>query len=131
MGLGVEGWSIDDCIRHFEKLCDTAFTPRELHNIPVLGKLAIINHGYTKYKTKPLEKVLKDTFSVSEQPLFGGQHNHSHSSVRTAVTSTKETGEKAVLLTNYNRSHEEDDQGRCPVRNIQYYAKDINSRVLV
>ena len=70
----------------------------------------MINHSYTKYKTKPLEKVLKETFSVSEQPLFGGQHTHSRSSVRTAVTSTKKTAEKAVLLTNYNRSRQEDDQ---------------------
>ena len=75
----------------------------------------MINHSYTKYKTKPLERVLKETFSVSEQPLFGGQHNRSHSSVRTAVTSTKETGEKAVLLTNYNRSHVRDDQCRFPM----------------
>ena len=131
LGLGVEGWSVDDCIRHFEKLCETAFTPRELHNIPVLGKLAMMNHSYSKYKTKPLEKVLKDTFSVSEQPLFGGQHTHSHSSVRTAVTSTKETGEKAVLLANYNRSHEKDDQCMYPVGILASSLKTNNSGLLV
>ncbi len=99
-----------------------------MHNIPVLGKLAMINHSYTKYKTKPLEKVLKETFSVSEQPLFGGQHTHSHSSVRTAVTSTKETGEKAVLLANYNRSHENDDQCRCLIGNLDIFAEDIQQQ---
>ena len=111
-------------MRHFEKLCDTAFTPRELHNIPVLGKLAMINHS-SKYKTKPLEKVLKETFSVSEQPLFGGQHTHSHSWLRTAVTSTKETGERAVLLANYNRSHEKDDQCRHLLGTLEFFAKNI------
>ncbi|KAK0515924.1 hypothetical protein JMJ35_001958 [Cladonia borealis] len=108
LGIGVEKWSIDECILHFEKLCVTAFTARELHNTPILGTLATINHGCSKYRTKPLEKVLKETFSVSEQPLFGGKQDYSYSSVKTAVTSTKETGEKAVLLTNYNRSHRKD-----------------------
>lgn len=90
----------------------------------------MINHSYTKYKTKPLEKVLKETFSVSEQPLFGGQHTHSRSSVRTAVTSTKETGEKAVLLTNYNRSREEDDQCRCLVGYLAFFAKDFQQPII-
>ena len=84
----------------------------------------MVNHSYTKYKTKPLERVLKETFSVWEQPLFGGQHTHSHSSVRTAVTSTKETGEKAVLLTNYNRSHQNDDQRMYPVANRYFFAEN-------
>ena len=50
---------------------------------------------------------------VSEQPLFGGQQNHYHSTVKVAVTSTTETGEQALLLTNYNRSHTKDYQGKC------------------
>ncbi|KAL8754211.1 MAG: hypothetical protein Q9199_004499 [Rusavskia elegans] len=108
LGLGIEGWSTQTCIGHFERLCDTAFTPRELHKIPVLGKLEIINNDYARYKAKPFEKVLQETFTVSGQPLFGGQHNSSQSSVRTAVTATSETGDRAVLLTNYNRSHEKD-----------------------
>ena len=69
--------------------------------------------GYARYKTKSLEKVLQESFSVSEQPLFGGQYNHWQSSVRTAVTATSETGDKAVLLSNYNRSHVIDDQCKC------------------
>ncbi|KAL8906193.1 MAG: hypothetical protein Q9171_006376 [Xanthocarpia ochracea] len=110
LGLGIEGWSTQTCIRNFEKLCDTAFTPRELHKIPVLGKLEVINNDYARYKAKPFEKVLQESFSVSEQPLFGGQYNHWQSSVRTAVTATSETGDQAVLLSNYNRSHDKDDR---------------------
>ncbi|KAL8765647.1 MAG: hypothetical protein Q9209_007327 [Squamulea sp. 1 TL-2023] len=87
-----------------------SFTPRELHNIPVLGKLEVISNDYAKYKAKPLERVLQEALSVSGQPLFGGQHNHWQSSVRTAVTATSEAGDKAILLTNYNRSHEKDDR---------------------
>ncbi|KAL8736432.1 MAG: hypothetical protein Q9166_000224 [cf. Caloplaca sp. 2 TL-2023] len=107
LGLGIEGWSIQDCIGHFGRLCDTAFTPRQLHNIPVLNKLETMNH-HAKYKRKPLERVLQETFTVSRQPLFGGQHSHRQSSVKTAVTATTEIADQAVLLTNYNRSHDND-----------------------
>ncbi|KAL8929810.1 MAG: hypothetical protein Q9208_000954 [Pyrenodesmia sp. 3 TL-2023] len=74
LGLGIEGWSTQTCIEHFERLCDTAFTPRELHKIPVLNKLEVINNDYAS------------RFSVDK------------------------TGDRAVLLTNYNRSHEKDDR---------------------
>lgn len=70
-----------------------------------------MTHNFSKYKTKPLEEALKATFSVSDQPLFGGQHSHYHSSVKVAVTSTTEIGENALLLANYNRSQKMDDQG--------------------
>ena len=95
------------------KLCDTAFTPREFHGLWALEKISAMNHSYSKYKTKPLETILKETFSISEQPLFGGQQNLNHSPVKVAVTSTKETGEQALLLTNYNRSHKKDFHGKC------------------
>lgn len=68
-------------------------------------------HGFSKYKTKPFEEALKATFSVSDQPLFGGQHSHQHSSIKVAVTSTTEIGESALLLTNYNRPQKIDDEG--------------------
>lgn len=73
--------------------------------------MSIIKHKFSKYKTKPLEEVLKATFSVSDQPLFGGQHSHYHSSIKVAVTSATEIGENALLLANYNRLHKIDDQG--------------------
>ncbi len=111
LGLGVEGWSIDKCIDQFEKLCATAFTPREFHGIWGVRQLSAISHNYSKYKTKPLEEILKTTFSLADQPLFGGNQDHCHASVKVAVTSTTETGENALLLTNYNRSHKKDDQG--------------------
>lgn len=72
-----------------------------------------MNHNFSKYKTKPLEEALKTTFSVSDQPLFGGQHSHYHSPVKVAVTSATEIGENALLLANYNRPQKIDDQGGC------------------
>lgn len=67
------------------------------------------HHGFSKYKIKPFEEALKTDFSVSDQPLFGGQH--SHSSIKVAVTSATEIGESALLLTNYNRPQKIDDEG--------------------
>lgn len=108
----MEGWSIDECIGHFEKLCNSAFTPREFKDIWGLIRLSAINLKYSKYKTKPFERILKGVFSLSDQPLFGGQQKQDRPSVKVAVTSTTETGEQALLLTNYNRSRKNDHQGK-------------------
>ena len=108
MGLGIEGWSVDRCIQHFSDLCVDAFSPREMHGVPFLEKVAAWNHKFSRYKTRPLEKILKDSFM--EQPLFGGPRDRSRSMVKVAVTATRDTGEKAVLLTNYNRSFEKDNK---------------------
>lgn len=127
LGLGIEAWSIDKCIDEFEKFCSTAFTPRAFHSVPGLKQLSIRMHNYSKYKTKPLEKILKSTFSVADQPIFGGQQNHLQSSVKVAVTATSEIGEQALLLTNYNRSHMKDDQSKCKMSKFSYDAKICDS----
>ena len=72
--------------------------------------MSAIYHNFSKYKSKPLENALKATFSVSDQPLFGGQHSHYHCLAKVAVTSATEIGENAVLLANYNRPQRIDDQ---------------------
>lgn len=129
LGLGVEGWSIDKCIDHFENLCTKAFTPREFHGIPGLEQLSAINHNYSKYKSKPFEGVLKASFSASDQPLFGGKQDHCHSSVKVAVTSTTATDVKALLLTNYNRSHKRDHQGKYLYIKLQFNTKIVGSQL--
>lgn len=84
-----------------------------------------MTHKYSKYKTKPLEEALKATFSVSDQPLFGGKQDHCHSSVKVAVTSTTTTDVKAILLTNYNRSHKKDHQGKFLYITLQFNTENI------
>lgn len=125
LGLGVEGWSVDECIKHFENLCNIAFTPRELQGIWGLEQLSAINHNFSKYKTKPLEKVLKAIFSVSDQPLFGGQHSLYNFSVKVAVTSATEIGEKALVLANYNRLEKKDNQGEWPLFKLLSNAENL------
>lgn len=131
LGLGVEGWSIDECINHFEKLCTKAFTPREFHSIPGFAQLSAITHDYSKYKSKPFEGVLKATFSASDQPLFGGKQDHPHSSVKVAVTSTTETAVKALLLTNYNRSHKKDHECKFLYIKLRFNTRIFGSQLRI
>ena len=93
------------------ELCGTAFQPREMPGIPHLPfyqPLAAFHHGYSRYKTKPLEHILQETFV--DRPLFGVRNGRSYSSTKVAVTATRGTCEQAVLLTNYNRSQDNDRQ---------------------
>jgi len=58
LGLGVEDWTVEQCIGKFTSLCGDAFNPRELLGVPLLGKLSMVNHR-SMYKTKPFEKALQ------------------------------------------------------------------------
>lgn len=82
------------------KLINTAFTPR-------FGGLKL---GTRKYKTEPLEQALKEHFK--DESIFGGIHQDpAVYSRKVAVTASCETGEQAVIFTNYSRA--EDDQSKC------------------
>ncbi|KAF2758985.1 hypothetical protein EJ05DRAFT_499409 [Pseudovirgaria hyperparasitica] len=95
IALGIENWSIQKCITMFLKLCDKAFQPK-------LGGLRL---GSSKYRTRPLEEVLQNHFKPER--IFGGFHEASASYRRkVAITSATETGEHAVIFTNYNRAED-------------------------
>lgn len=100
LGLGIQNWTVDQCIEKFTELCKYAFTPRKLKNIPVLGKLEMVNHR-SMYKTKPFEECLQECFD--ERPLFGGVGSQEGYMVKVAVTSTTVMDQHAVVLANYNR----------------------------
>ncbi|OTA77343.1 hypothetical protein M434DRAFT_402358 [Hypoxylon sp. CO27-5] len=100
LGLGVNGWSIDETIKKFKILYTEAFTPREMMGIPLLDNLSSTYHG-SIYKTKPLEKALKTSFS--ERNLFGNVQPRNEMPTRVAVTSTTALGHKEVVFSNYNR----------------------------
>ncbi|KAK7452493.1 hypothetical protein Landi51_04381 [Colletotrichum acutatum] len=109
LGLGVNNWSVEECIKTFKHLCADAFRPRELSGIPLLEKLVTINHG-SIYKTKPFEALLREKFQ--DRPLFGGANDHSQSEMLTkvAVTSTTSIDQHSVILTNYNRPDVMEDE---------------------
>jgi hypothetical protein len=102
LGLGVNNWSVEECINHFEELCEKAFTRRLGGNLPGIGWF-IENYNHSKYETQPLEDALKSAFTDS-QYLFGGPRisNGSSSDIKVGVTATSSAG-TSVLLTNYNR----------------------------
>lgn len=102
LAIGVKRWSLEKCIEQFTKLCNPAFTPRELHDLPALGRWAALNHG-SKFKTTPLHQALKE--SLGEEFLFGGpREDDDNCDVNVAVTATDEKGSKAIVMANYSRS---------------------------
>jgi predicted acylesterase/phospholipase RssA len=104
LAFGANEWPINHCIDEFVQMCDKAFTPRELHNIPALHYAAKFNHGST-YKTRPLHLALKN--SLGEGLLFGGEREFERRyDVKVAVTSTDESGNKAIIISNYSRPGE-------------------------
>ncbi|CAO2647539.1 Nn.00g084610.m01.CDS01 [Neocucurbitaria sp. VM-36] len=94
LGLGVKNWSVSDCSRWFLSLVRRAFDTR----IP-----GGFRFNKSKYRTKPLEDVLKECFG--EEAMFGGVPEIPSGYARkVAVTAATETGEQAVIFTNYNRA---------------------------
>jgi hypothetical protein len=98
--LGVNNWTVEECIIHFKKLCRKAFVPRELIGTPLLEHLSLLNHG-SMYKTKPFETLLQETFS--NQPLFGGSTETTEMATKVAITTTSALEQHPVVLANYNR----------------------------
>jgi len=102
LGLGINNWSVEECITRFEELCERAFTRRVGGNIAVISWF-IENYNHFKYETHPLEEALKSAFTES-QYLFGGPRptDTPNSDIKVGVTATSSAG-SSVLLTNYNR----------------------------
>jgi predicted acylesterase/phospholipase RssA len=98
----MKGWNLDKCKSQFKKLAIEAFTPRELHKIPGLGRLSSFIHG-SIYKTQPLYRALQHNLGI--ETFFGGKRvNHSRNRTRIAVTVTGHRGKRAMVVANYNRS---------------------------
>lgn len=110
LGFGVEGWTVESCIERFKQLCNKAFTPREMHGVPIFQQLAAFSHENSMYKTRPLLELLKDSFT-EDALLFGGLQEKEHYVLKVAVTSTKDTGQQPVILANYNRPNKKNDSG--------------------
>lgn len=106
--MGVRNWSVNECISKFEKFCAKAFTPR-LWSVAQQLKGLISRKG--KYKTTPLEEILRETFGDDDR-LFGGECDEPRYQRKVAVVSTYGTGSGAVILTNYNRAQRASEPGQ-------------------
>jgi hypothetical protein len=104
LGLGVKGWTVEQCTTHFKNLCRQAFTPRG----PSLLKPFTIVGFKSYYRTKPLEAVLRSAFDDNTS-LYGDHKVGSPASIRVAVTATAASDGRPTILSNYNteaeRSH--------------------------
>lgn len=100
LGLGVETWSVDDCITQFKALCGPAFTPRRGRRIFGLAQM-VEAHYHSKYETRPLQASLMDAFS--DNRLFGGLRFDNRRQSKVAVTATSSAGLQTIVLSNYNR----------------------------
>lgn len=122
LGLTTQNWTLEDCFRHFERICNEGFSRHTGHGIPGLVWLRG-KYNRSKFETNLFEKALKDAFSES-QYLFGGPRpgDRSGSHIKVAVTATSSAG-KTVLLANYNR--------RCSERReYQVRKQSLNFRSL-
>ena len=102
LGLGTAGWTVDYCRDMFVKLCGRAFTPRDFHGIPFFRNLAFLHH-HSFYKTRPFEAALQEAFGLGE--MFQTGRSYGSPRTRVAVTSATASGDKAVVIANYNRRH--------------------------
>jgi hypothetical protein len=118
LGLGASGWSVDQCSEMFVKLCSRAFTPRDFHGIPFFKNFAFLHH-HSFYKTRPFETALQDAFGSGA--LFPNGRGYSSPRTRVAVTSATGSGDKAVVIANYNRSHGNEEGMRHMVRSMLHF----------
>lgn len=92
LGLGLEGWSIDQCRTNFLDIMNKAFPPE---NIP----------SGTKSRTSLLEEGLKHHFK--NHRMFGSIDHFGSSDFagecKVAVTSTEDFARQTVIFANYNR----------------------------
>jgi hypothetical protein len=118
LGLGHMGWSVAECITHFESLCRDIFTPWAGAGLPLIGTLVQEFH-HSKYQTQPMERALKEVFSENRL-LFGGLQEKSPGfgsrsrTVNVAVVATSVVCNKAFVLSNYNRPADTDFPGTYP-----------------
>lgn len=101
LGLATQSWTIEDCLSHFEDLCNQAFPRSTKRGVPVLTWIR------EKYKSKSeasaFEMALRGAFSET-QHLFGDPRPNGKpgSHIKVAVAATSSAG-RTVLLGNYNR----------------------------
>ncbi|OJD31446.1 lysophospholipase-like protein [Diplodia corticola] len=100
LGLVGKAWSVTECLEHFERLCNQAFTRRAGGDLPIVG-FFINSYNQSLYETSPLEKALMDAFGDDEY-LFGGRSGIKPYRVRVAITTASAATGTPIVLSNYN-----------------------------
>ena len=90
-----------ECKEKFDDLVLKAFTKRAGNDFPGIKHWNLFRHQ-SQYRSTPLEMALKTAFGIDEQ-LFGGTQQHTRFGNKVAVTATTPTGDRAIIMSNYNR----------------------------
>jgi predicted acylesterase/phospholipase RssA/energy-coupling factor transporter ATP-binding protein EcfA2 len=104
LGLGTQGWSVQESIKHLEEIWSKSFSKRWNLRSAGIG-LLISPSNYSRYQSKPLETALQGHYG--KQNLFGGlqdlsiQADNSFRTTKVAVSTTTTSG-TVTLLANYN-----------------------------
>jgi predicted acylesterase/phospholipase RssA len=101
LGLTARNFTLDECIRRFESLCDKAFTRRKGMGIPGV-RVIVSNFNHSRYETQPLEEALTSVFTA-DQYLFGGRREDFESMIVKVAVTTTDVNANPVVLANYNR----------------------------
>lgn len=131
LGLASMNWSVEECIDHFEELCNEAFTRRTGSTLPLIGPF-IDNYHHSRYQTSTLEKALVKAFT-NDLYLFGGQRPAESNvmRVKAAVIATSLAGNKTYVLSNYNRPRDDHSQSKPHIILVQLkYQGTIPSNML-
>jgi patatin-like phospholipase/acyl hydrolase/energy-coupling factor transporter ATP-binding protein EcfA2 len=106
LALGNQARSLQNYIKIFEELCDSAFTKKKGIGVPGID-FFVSASNHSRYGSKPLEAALQSHYG--EENLFGGLKHlpdaapASDPSTKVAVTTTTTNG-TVILLANYNRT---------------------------
>ncbi len=111
LALGSRAWSVRNCIKNFQDLCERAFTKRKGSGLPGMDFIVSASN-HSRYGSKPLETALQAHYG--NENLFGGSRSFPDSlsassrSAKVAVTTTTTNG-TVVVLSNYNRTSRNDE----------------------
>lgn len=106
LGLGAKQWSVDKCITEFSQVCDKAFIAWKTSDVTGLRSLTMLSKK-SKYRTKPLLKVLKQAFGNDK--LFSQvAETNVMQDLKVCVTTTSGDGTTGIAMGNYFRQSQDD-----------------------
>lgn len=116
MAMFINGWSIEESTKTFEKLAKLAFKPRKVLNIPFLSRV----HGLLKafladglYPAENIEAAFKEVFGIDRSILDSSHATSIGTRIGLPVATIREPS--SCIFTNYNGvGSREQDQGKWP-----------------
>lgn len=113
LGLGVQNWTVSECMTQFKAFCKQAFTKRA----PRIFKTFTAISGKGIYKSKTIESALQSAFDKNSL-LYGRALQKSTTPIRVAVTTTLAEEDRAAILSNYNTECRSEKRTYCDLSSL-------------